>query len=93
MILAETTSSADGRYRLEFEYIPDIDWTLLTWFVPESGTLPQIVILRESLKSKDLELWSPCLPRVELKSRVKYDTTMLSEKTTLEKMSELDCLK
>lgn len=94
MHLAETTSGADGRYRLEFDYIPDIDWTLLSWFVPEgNAALPQILILRESLKSKDLELWSPCLPRMELKSRMMFDVTLLSEKTTLEQMSELDCLK
>jgi Carboxypeptidase regulatory-like domain len=94
MVLAQTTTEASGRYRLEFEFIPDIDWTLLTWFVSEDDTnLPQILILRESLKSKDLELWSPCLPRMELKARMKYDAVLLTEKTTLLKMSDLDCLK
>ena len=50
------------------------------------------MILRESLKSKDMDLWSSCLPRIELADRVKYDATLLGEQDKLKKMSELDCM-
>jgi len=93
LLLAEAVSGADGNYYLEFEFIPDIDWTLLTWFVPEEGDLlPNIIILRESLRSKDLGLWSPCLQRHELKARMRFDTVLLTDDTTLKQMSELECL-
>ena len=93
LVLAETETGADGRYYLEFDYIPDIDWTLLTWFIPQDNSLlPDIVILRESLRSKELVLWSPCLQRVELKSRISLDSVLYTEKNTLAKMSELECL-
>ena len=92
-ILAETQTEADGGYRLEFMYLPDIDWSLIAWFVPLSHDLiPEIVILRESLKSKDKELWSRCLPRIELQARVKQDVTLLNESDKLAQMSQLDCM-
>lgn len=93
-VLAETESGSDGRYRLEFDYLPDIDWTVMVWFVPPDGNLiPEIVILRESLKSKDMELWSSCLPRIELAPRMKFDGKLVSEEEKLDQMSELDCMK
>ena len=93
-VLEETESGADGRYRLEFAYLPDIDWTIMVWFVPPGGNLiPEIVILRESLKSKDMELWSSCLPRIELAPRMKFDGSLVSEDEKLAQMSELDCMK
>ncbi len=93
LVLAETETGADGRYYLEFDYIPDIDWTLLTWFIPQDDNLlPNIVILRESLRSKELVLWSPCLQRIELKSRMPLDTVLYTEDTTLINMADLDCL-
>ncbi len=90
----ETETAVDGSYRLEFEYLPDIDWTLMVWFVPPGGDLiPETVILRESLKSKDMELWSPCLPRIDLKSRMSYDVSLLNEPDKLAQISELDCFR
>jgi hypothetical protein len=94
LLLAETETSVDGDYQLDFDYLPDIDWTLMVWFVPPPGQLiPEIVILRESLKSKDMELWSPCLPRIDLKSRLRYDVTLLNENEKLAQISELDCFR
>ena len=92
-ILSETTTAADGSYRLVYQYLPDIDWSIIAWFVPPEGELiPEIVILRESLKSKDMELWSSCLPRIELRDRVEQDMTLLNEAQKLDQMSELDCM-
>lgn len=92
-VLAETTTAADGSYRLDYQYLPDIDWTIIAWFVPPEGNLiPEIVILRESLKSKDMELWSSCLPRIELRDRVEQDVTLLEETEKLNQMAELDCM-
>ncbi len=93
-LLTETTSQAGGSYSLDVDYLPDIDWTVLVWFVPEQPDLiPEILILRESLKSKDLELWSPCLPRMELRPQMSFDVTLMKENEKLSQMSELDCIK
>lgn len=92
-LIAETETGSDGSYLLEIDYLPDMDWTVMAWFVQPGGDLvPEIAILRESLKSKDMELWSPCLPRIELKSRMRCDIVLLTEKAKLEQMSELDCM-
>ncbi|MCK4302939.1 MAG: carboxypeptidase regulatory-like domain-containing protein [Candidatus Eisenbacteria sp.] len=92
-LVNDTETGSDGSYRLEFSYLPDIDWTILVWFVlPGSDLIPEIMILRESLKSKDMELWSPCLPRIHLNARMRHDVTLLTEAAKLAQISELDCL-
>jgi len=92
-LLTEGESGADGGYRLEIPYVPDIDWTLMVWYVPPTGELiPEILILRESLRSKELELWSPCLPRLELTARMSFDAVLYDEPGKLKQMSELDCM-
>lgn len=92
-LLVEAETNADGSYSLPFGYFPDIDWTIIAWFVPPSETLvPEILILRESLKSKSLELWSTCLPRLDLRPQMQYDVQLVDGNTKRQRMSELECL-
>ncbi len=92
--IAEVSTGADGAYSVEFQYVPDVDWTMVIWFVPpqEMNLVAELVILRESLKSKELELWSPCLPRLELRPSMKYDVTLLDPASKRKAIASLeDC--
>ncbi len=90
----ETVTAADGSYSLEVNYVPDIDWTVMVWYVPQDPNLiPEIVILRESLRSKELGLWSVCLPRVDLRPRMSYDVLLMNEEQKLEQMTKMDCMR
>ncbi|MCK4412579.1 MAG: carboxypeptidase regulatory-like domain-containing protein [Candidatus Eisenbacteria sp.] len=91
-MLEEVATGADGSYRLRFPYLPDIDWTIVAWYVPPSDDLvPEILILRESLRSKSLDLWSTCLPRGELKAQMHYDATLVDGDTKRQMISQLEC--
>lgn len=88
-LLAETTSGPDGSYELSYGYLPEIDWTLVAWFVPAGDALiPEIYVLRESLKSKTRELWSACMPRVEIRSSLRIDAKLLDRDAKLQQMGE-----
>ncbi|MBD3235817.1 MAG: hypothetical protein GF330_03860 [Candidatus Eisenbacteria bacterium] len=92
-LVAESQSGAGGTYQVEFEYAPELDWTMVVWFVPQREDLiPEIAMLRESFRSKEMELWSSCLPRLELRPVIKYDAQLYDEAGKLAQMSELDCL-
>lgn len=92
-LIAEGATAAGGAYEIEFEYAPELDWTMVVWYLPERADLiPEIVLLRESLRSNELELWSSCLPRIELKAVMKYDLHLYDETGKLNQMSDLDCL-
>jgi hypothetical protein len=91
---AETTTAADGAYTLGVNYIPDIDWTVIVWYVAQDPNLiPEIVILRESLRSKELDLWSGCLPRIELRPQMNYDAVLMNEEQKLDQMTKMDCMR
>jgi len=91
---AETTTAADGTYSLEVNYVPDIDWTVMVWYVPQDPNLiPEIVVLRESLRSKEQDLWSACLPRVDLRPRMSYDVVLMNEEQKLDQMTKMDCMR
>ena len=91
---AETRTAGDGSYRLEVSYLADSDWTLMVWFVPPGSDLvPEIVILRESLRSQELGLWSGCLPRIDLQPVMSFDALLLNEEQKLEQMSQMDCVR
>lgn len=93
-LLAETATAEDGSYHLEVDYLADSDWTLVVWFVPpESALVPEIVILRESLRSQELGLWSGCLPRIDLQPVMRFDARLVNEEQKLEQMSQMDCVK
>jgi hypothetical protein len=90
----ETSTAADGTYSLEVSYLPDIDWTVMVWFVPQDPSLiPEILILRESLKSKELGLWSSCLPRIELRPQMSFDAVLMNEEQKLDQMTKMDCMR
>ena len=93
-LLEEARTGADGSYVLRFPYLPDIDWTIVAWYVPpEPGLVPEILILRESLRSKSLDLWSTCLPRVDLKNQMHYDAKLVDGDAKRQMISGLDCFK
>ncbi|MFH1143558.1 MAG: hypothetical protein V1774_03350 [Candidatus Eisenbacteria bacterium] len=94
ILLAEVKTGADGTYLLRFPYLPDIDWTIVVWFVPPTPDLvPEIVILRESLRAKSLDLWSTCLPRTDLRGQMHFDVQLVDDATKRQMISQLECFK
>ncbi|MBM3317891.1 MAG: carboxypeptidase regulatory-like domain-containing protein [Candidatus Eisenbacteria bacterium] len=88
-LLAEGLTGPDGAYEVPYSYVPDIDWTLVAWFVPAGEALiPEIYILRESLRSKTRELWSACLPRVEVRPHLRLDASLVDREAKLQQMGE-----
>jgi len=94
ILVAEVQTEADGTYLMRFPYLPDIDWTVVAWYVPAVPELvPEILVLRESLRSKSVDLWSTCLPRVDLRGEMHYDAKLVDGKTKQEMISQLECFK
>lgn len=84
-------SGADGSYDVTFRYEEFGDQTVVAWFIPEAGSVPEVVILRESEASRALGLWNPCLPRADLGSAVTFDPTIFDEKAKFAVLGERDC--
>lgn len=84
-------SGADGSFDTTFRYDELGDQTIVAWFVPQQGYVPEVVVLRESSASKELGLWSPCLPRVDVSASVSYDATIYDEKSKFAALGEQDC--
>jgi len=59
--------------------------------VPE--LVPEILVLRESLRSKSVDLWSTCLPRVDLRGEIALRREAGRRKTKQEMISQLECFK
>lgn len=84
-------SGADGSYETSFHYEEFGDQTVVAWFVPQAGFVPEIVVLRESAAAKSLGLWNPCLDRVDLSPSVSFDATIYEEKAKFAVLGEKDC--
>jgi len=93
-LVTETTTDMDGNYELRFQYRPELDKTIVVWFLPqETDLVPEIVVLRESYDSKERRLPSPCLPRIELAPDMSLDVELKDEKAKLDSLSESECSK
>ncbi|MEZ4651297.1 MAG: hypothetical protein R3E97_21400 [Candidatus Eisenbacteria bacterium] len=86
-------SGADGSYETNFHYDEFGDQTIVAWFIPQAGLgqVPEIVVLRESEASKTMELWNPCLIRVDLSASTTFDATIYDEKTKFGVLGEREC--
>ena len=84
-------SGADGGFETSFHYEEFGDQTIVAWFVPQAGFVPEIVILRESEASKAMGLWNPCLERVDLSTSVSFDPTIYDEKAKFAVLGERNC--
>jgi hypothetical protein len=92
--VAETATDVDGDYTLTFTHAPASDNSIVVWYLPrEADLVPEMAVLRESFKSKELKLLSPCLPRVTLETTVTHDVELLDEKSKLSSLSKSECFK
>ena len=92
--VSEVTTDTEGHYRLPFSYNEDLDKSIVVWFLPqELDLVPEIIVLRESFQSKEMKLFSPCLPRLTLSEVITYDIELLDEKAKLKTLSESECFK
>lgn len=87
-------SGGDGSYTVTFPYRDDADQTILVWWMPVlEGQVPELALLKESSRDKQLGLWGPCIPRLNLQPSMAYDVTIHSEQTKFELLGQDDCLK
>lgn len=92
-------SDPEGRYALRFPLSglgvdgPDAS-TVVVWWIPtrERDLLPEIVLLRESPRARDLGLWSPCLPRIGVRPVMTHDVVLYPQATKLRLLAESKCL-
>ncbi|MCA9729402.1 MAG: hypothetical protein KC729_17070, partial [Candidatus Eisenbacteria bacterium] len=47
-------TGADGGYTLDYRFDQLGDQTIVVWYLPQAGYLPEVVLLRESARSKEL---------------------------------------
>ena len=85
-------SGGDGSYTATFEYDPLADQSIVVWWLPQAGYVPEIAVLRESKTAAALAIWSPCLPRLDLGGSIGYDVTIFDENAKFAQLGESDCI-
>jgi len=64
-LVATGVSDARGEYTLSIGWSEAADPTVAVWWIsPDPAHVPEIALLRESARARELGLWSPCLPRL-----------------------------
>lgn len=90
----QSISGADGTYTLSFAYDDLGDQTIVVWWLPAmGGQVPELAILRESRRAKQLGLWSPCIPRVPAQPSLTFDVTVHQEAEKFKLLGEDECMK
>ena len=90
----QAISGADGTYMVSFAYDDLADQTIVVWWLPAmGGQVPELVILRESRRSQQLGLWSPCIPRVTAQPSMTYDLVIRQEAEKFKLLGEDECMK
>jgi hypothetical protein len=85
-------SGGNGGYEVTFRYDELGDESIIAWWVPQAGYVPEIAVLRESTAAKKLELWSPCLPRIDIGPTISYNPTIYTEEKKFEQLGQSDCI-
>jgi hypothetical protein len=93
--LVKTTAVTDvmGDYQISYEIDYAKDESIVLWYAPGMPPwLPKAVVLRESSKAASNSLFSPCIPKIELKMAMKFDVSMVDAKTRTMQLAESNCL-
>lgn len=88
----QAISGGDGSYSTTFEYDPLADVSIVAWWIPQAGYVPEIVVLRESKMAAAMGIWSPCLPRVDVGSSVPYSVSIKTEDEKFAELGASDCI-
>lgn len=91
-VRASSVTDTTGSFSLDFRSEQSADPTVVVWFLPPAGLIPEVVMLRESQRAKARGLWSPCLPRVALGPSIRVDTTLLTPTQKIEALDRSDCI-
>src|SRR5690606_42080908 len=66
--------------------------SIIVWYVPPAGFVPELVVLRESTRARQMGLWSPCVVRAPLAPSVTHDAVRSEEHTSeLQSRENLVC--
>jgi len=88
----QAVTGADGSYSLTYSYDPAADVSIIVWYVPPAGFVPELVVLRESTRARQMGLWSPCVVRAPLAPSVTHDAVVYTESGKFDALSQSGCL-
>lgn len=91
---ATAITGGDGAYILNLRYDNAEDQTIVVWWIPMMQTqVPELAILREGSRARELQIWSPCIPRLDLRPSVTHDVVLLQEAEKFRRLGADDCLR
>lgn len=91
---ASAITGGDGTYMLNLRYDNAEDQTIVVWWIPMmQAQVPELAILREGSRARELQIWSPCIPRLDLRPSMVHDVILRQEADKFRLLGEDDCLK
>ena len=88
----QAMTGADGAYSLTYRFDPAADASIVVWYLPPSGYVPELVVLRESTRAREMGLWSPCVVRAPFAPSLTHDAIVYTESGKFDALSESGCL-
>lgn len=88
----QTVTGADGAYSLSYPFDPSADVSIVVWYLPPAGYVPELVVLRESTRARELGLWSPCVVRAPVAPSLTHDAVVYTESGKFDALSQSGCL-
>lgn len=82
----------DGAYSVAYPYDRAADQTVVIWYLPQAGYVPEVVVLRESARAAAIGLWSPCIARIPLAPSITHDAIVHTESEKFDALSKTGCL-
>jgi hypothetical protein len=66
LIVSTETTDEDGGFSISNGIDRQRDATVVVWWVaPRTDLVSEVALLRESRRDRELDLWGPCVPRIE----------------------------
>jgi hypothetical protein len=91
-VRGSAVTGGTGQYDLTYRYDQLGDQTIVVWFLPQAGYVPEILVLRESTAAKQMGIWSPCLSRLTIAPSLQHDVTVYTESGKFDALSQSECL-
>jgi len=88
-----TTTDVMGSYKISYLLDYGKDESVVLWYVPPMKPwLPKAVVLKESSSAVRNRLFGPCIPKIELKTAMQFDVSIVDAKTRTMQIKQSGCL-
>ncbi|MBM3287995.1 MAG: carboxypeptidase regulatory-like domain-containing protein [Candidatus Eisenbacteria bacterium] len=89
---ASATSDADGVYLVEFGFDPELDETIIVWWIaPRTDLVSELALVRESARDRAQGLWGPCVPRIGSLRRQERSVQILDRAAVRRRLADSGC--